>query len=219
MTYELTVAPEATIRAVLFDFGGVFVSSPFAFVAQTAAEHGVDVVAFSEWLFGAYDRDEDHPWHRLERGELAFDDAMSQIAAMPDGVGGSPLDVLAGMAASELYEFMTEFAHDVHEANLATAVVTNNIAEFGAHWQERVPMELFDAVIDSSAVGVRKPNPAIYRLALDAVGVEADEAVFIDDAPGNIAAASALGIHTLWVPFERAGVEAGVAALRQRLGV
>jgi epoxide hydrolase-like predicted phosphatase len=77
--------------------------------------------------------------------------------------------------------------------------------------------ELFDAVIDSSAVGVRKPDPRIYRMALDALGgVAPAEAVLVDDALGNITAAKALGIHGVLVgPDRLAAMDELEALVRQ----
>ncbi len=78
-----------------------------------------------------------------------------------------------------------------------------------------VPVEeLFDAVIDSSAVGVRKPDPRIYHLALDALGGVAPEAaVLVDDAPGNIVAAQAIGIRGVLVGPDRLAAMAELEAL------
>jgi len=59
--------------------------------------------------------------------------------------------------------------------------------------------ELFEVIVDSSAVGMRKPDPRIYHMALDQLGVAPERSVFLDDAPGNIAAARAIGMHAILV--------------------
>jgi epoxide hydrolase-like predicted phosphatase len=86
-----------------------------------------------------------------------------------------------------------------------TAAVTNNVKEFGSGWKAMVPVdELFEVIIDSSAVGVRKPDPRIFHLALDALGgIPPDRAVLLDDAPGNIASARAIGMHAVLVGSDR----------------
>ena len=81
----------------------------------------------------------------------------------------------------------------------AWAVITNNVREFSAGdnggWHSIVPMDAISVVIDSSAVGLRKPDPAIFRLALEEMGVEAGSAAFIDDLPANVEAACEVGLH------------------------
>jgi epoxide hydrolase-like predicted phosphatase len=87
------------------------------------------------------------------------------------------------------------------ERGLRTALLTNNIAEGRDFWQGMLPIdELFDAAIDSSAVGMRKPDPRIYLHTLELLGVvDPTRAVFLDDFPGNIAAAEALGMAGILV--------------------
>ena len=67
------------IRAVLFDFGGVFTESPFAALDELSEELGVAPRELLDIVFGPYHEDTDHPWHRLERGELSLEDAREQI--------------------------------------------------------------------------------------------------------------------------------------------
>ena len=73
--------------------------------------------------------------------------------------------------------------------------------------------ELFEIVIDSSAVGIRKPDPRIYEMALAQLGVAADRAVFLDDAVGNVEAARALGMHAILVEDDHTGAFAELEAL------
>jgi putative hydrolase of the HAD superfamily len=82
-----------------------------------------------------------------------------------------------------------------------TAMITNNIREFAGSWRSLLPVgELFDLVVDSSQEGMRKPNPAIFRLTLDRLGGLAPErTVFLDDCEGNVKAADSLGMHTVHV--------------------
>ena len=85
-----------------------------------------------------------------------------------------PLDVLAAMASgSGVRDFMVDLVREVREAGHRTGIVTNNVAEFREFWRPMLPLdELFDDVVDSSEVGVRKPNSEIYRLACERLGVE-----------------------------------------------
>ena len=72
----------AVLRAVLFDFGGVFTLSPFPVIAEAAPELGLTPEAAIELCFGVYDVDGDHPWHRLERGEISLEQARAELSAL-----------------------------------------------------------------------------------------------------------------------------------------
>jgi epoxide hydrolase-like predicted phosphatase len=193
-----------TIRAVLFDFGGVYTSSPFSLFAEAAAELGATPERMLGLVFGPYDRDTDHPWHRLERGELSLLDAREAIMALAerDGLAFDPLVILARMAGSGgAREPVVAATRNLRARGLRTALVTNNAREFAQGWRAMLPIaELFDAVIDSSEVGVRKPDPAIFSLALRELGgVAPEHAVFLDDFAGNVEAARRLGMHGVLV--------------------
>ncbi len=168
------------IEAVLFDFGGVFTESPFL---------------------------ADHPWHRLERGEMTLEDARRALRTMAAdrGYDVDPVDFLMRLARDDHQrEEVVQRALAVKGRGVRTACVTNNILEFGEGWRSLVPVdELFDVVVDSCHAGVRKPDPRIYRLALAAVDAAAGAAVFLDDHPANVAAAEALGMQGIVVGQDR----------------
>ncbi len=195
------------LRAVLFDFGGVFTLSPFPVIADAAPELGLTPEAAIELCFGVYDRDGDHPWHRLERGEITLEQARGALSALAkeQQIEVDILALFGRMGRTDPdRETMVEGARQIRRRGLRTALVTNNVAEFGDGWRRMVPVdELFEVVIDSSAVGIRKPDPRIFQLALDALAVPAHEAVFVDDHPGNIAAAEALGMVGILVGPDR----------------
>jgi epoxide hydrolase-like predicted phosphatase len=192
-----------TIDAVLWDFGGIFTPSPFGALHAYAEAEGVDPAELSDLLFGPYDADTDHAWHRLERGELSFVDALQEIMAEAKA-RGVPLDlgaVFTAMVGSDDRSAVVETVRTVRARGVRTAIVTNNIREYGDMWRTLVPVdELFDVVVDSSEEGVRKPDPQIFLLTLDRLGVsDPARVVFLDDFDGNVAAARALGMHTILV--------------------
>jgi epoxide hydrolase-like predicted phosphatase len=195
------------LKAVLFDFGGVFTLSPFPVIADAAPEFGLTPEAALEMCFGVYDVDGDHPWHRLERGEISLEDARTQLAALAreQEIEVDFLALFGRMGREDPdRQTMVEGALEIRRRGLRTALVTNNVAEFGDGWRKMVPVdELFEVIIDSSSVGVRKPDPRIFQLALDALGVAAHEAAFVDDHPGNIRAAEALGMTGILVGPDR----------------
>jgi len=195
---------DTMIRAVIFDYGGVFSPSPFAAAHEYARVQGVEPEALLEIVFGAYDTDTDHAWHRLERGELSFADALAEIDARA-GAAGMRFD------PGEMFRLMvddpvdrgvvTDCVRRLRARGLATAMLTNNIREYGSHWRERLGAdELFDEIVDSCLEGIRKPDPAIYELTLARLGIDDPaRAVFLDDFEGNVVAARAMGLHGIVV--------------------
>jgi epoxide hydrolase-like predicted phosphatase len=186
--------------AVLFDFGGVYTDSPFATLESAALELGADPGLVHEIVFGSYERDTDHPWHRLERGEVSLVDAREAIVALAAarGIELDPIDILSRTRVrGGARQAMVSRTRSLRAEGYATALVTNNAREFGVAWRAVLPLdELFDVVIDSSEVGVRKPDPAIFQCALDSLGgVAAERSVFLDDFPGNVAAARRIGMR------------------------
>jgi len=212
-----------TIRAAIFDFGGVFVDSPFDAAVTAAASLDVDPAVMLEIVFGSYELDTDHPWHRLERGEIPLEDARSMIMQASTAQGGpllDPFELLMALGGGGVREQMVDFVRAARSAGLATSILTNNAREFADFWRPMLPLdELFDDVVDSSFVGFRKPDPRIFELALERLGVVAAEAVFIDDAPGNVAAASQLGIASVLIGTKRTDMPRAIDELHQLTGV
>jgi epoxide hydrolase-like predicted phosphatase len=207
--------PRGPITTVLFDFAGVLVSSPWA---ALSAAGGGDL----ELLVGAYDEDGDHPWHRLERGELSLGDWMREVAALGVAAGVevdfSPLGSLLGDLT--VHEQVIDRVRSLRAEGYRLGLVTNNVREGSATWRAMVPIELFDVVVDSCEIGMRKPNPAIFHHALALLGdVDPSAAVFLDDAPGNVAGAQRAGLHAIHVddPDEAlAALDALLDAARER---
>ena len=211
------------IEAVLFDFGGVFTVSPFEALAGPGHRADAPPPRTIELIFGPYHEDTDHPWHRLERGEIPLERAREDIIALgrAEGVDSDPFRLFEFMgrgddAAARLR--MEQRARDLRARGYRTALVTNNVREFSGHWRRMIATdEIFDAIIDSSAEGVRKPNPRIYRLALERLGgVAPERAMFLDDFPPNVEAARRLGIHGVLVQADHSEALAALDALLAR---
>jgi putative hydrolase of the HAD superfamily len=188
------------IDAVLWDFGGVFTPSPFTATRSYAESLGITNEALIAIAFGPYDEDTDHPWHRLERGEGTLADAMAHAIAdaAGQGVEFDPKSFFACMRDDGVdRSVVADTVRDLKRRGIRHAIITNNAREFSDGWRAMLPVdELFDVVVDSCQVGLRKPNPAIFRLALDQLGgVAPERAVFLDDFAPNVAAARSVGIH------------------------
>jgi epoxide hydrolase-like predicted phosphatase len=191
-----------SVQAVLFDFGGVFMPSPFSAVRAFGTRLGIAPERAIETIFGTYDSDTDHPWHRLERGEMSLIAAREAILEINDvGQRIDLFEALGELRDATVRPDVVQIARDARAIGVKTAVVTNNIREFGNGWRAMLPVdELFDVVVDSAHVGVRKPDPRIFQLALERLGgIAPRDAVFLDDFPGNVAAAERLGMRGILV--------------------
>lgn len=197
----MAVARSPRFDAVLFDFSGVLVDSAFrAMRAMATTEGGHDVLAL---LLGPYDRDTDHPWHRVERGELPITEwiTVSQAEADRRGIVLDWEQLTSWFSSLDARPEMVDRIRMLRADGYATAIVTNNVREAGDAWRAKLPVdELFDVVVDSCEVGVRKPHPAIFSLTLERLGgVAPERAVFLDDHPGNVAGAERAGLAAILV--------------------
>ena len=186
---------DTAITTVVFDFAGVLTSSPWG--AMTAAGGG-DL----ELLIGSYEEDGDHPWHRVERGEISIADWVSAVTEEADRRGAavdfSVLQQLLGEMT--VHQQVVDRIRQLRAEGYQTALITNNVREASATWRALIPLdELFDVVVDSCEVGMRKPNPAIFRHTLDQLGARPEAAVFLDDSPGNVAGAKVAGLAGIHV--------------------
>jgi putative hydrolase of the HAD superfamily len=102
--------------------------------------------------------------------------------------------------AFELNDDMVAFIQDLRDAHIPTAILTNNVREFRQWWWPLLDFDsLFTTIVDSHEVGMRKPNPAIYQLTLNRLGVDATRAAFLDDLHANVVAAEEVGLHGIHV--------------------
>ena len=177
----------------------------------------VDADQVLELLMGPYHLDTDHPWHRLERGEVELTEVIAHHREALAEAGIELPPPTSGAFDFEVNEAMVDLVRDLRATGISTALLTNNVRELRGRWYALLPYgELFDAVVDSHEVGMRKPNPAIYRLTLDRLGVEADRAVLLDDIHSNAVAAAEVGMIGLTVVDD--GAEA-IIAVRSLAGL
>ena len=172
-------------------------------VADEVAAETVDEVAADPDSLESEGEARDAPaWHRLERGEIDMATYFAMIVEQAPEVLGRAIDVDA------YGRFMRTSAPGVHwqvvhrirdlRGQVRLGLLTNNVKEFGEHWRATFPInELFEVIVDSSHVGMRKPDPEIYLLTCKKLKVEPDEAVFVDDNADNVAAARALGMESV----------------------
>ena len=186
-----------TITTALFDFGGVILTSPFEAFARYEADRGLPT-GFLRRVNAT--NPDDNAWARLERSELdvsgfgaAFEE---ESTALGHPVSGH--DVLA-LLMGDVRPRMVEAVRRCSE-RLNTGLLTNNVAGMGgADPALDEVLSLFDVVIESSVVGVRKPDPAFYELACRELSIEPSDAVFLDDLGINLKPARAMGMTTIKV--------------------
>ncbi|HMG41732.1 MAG TPA: HAD-IA family hydrolase [Acidimicrobiales bacterium] len=188
-----------SIRAVVFDFGGVIVTSPFEAFARYEAENSLPTGHIRR--LNATNPDT-NAWARLERSEVDLEGFVELFEAEAEAAG-HPVDghAVLGALSGRLRPEMVEALRRCHE-HLATALLTNNFV-LGDRGDAPGPfadvLAHFDVIVESSQVGLRKPDPAIYGLVCDKLGVDPTEAVFLDDLGINLKPARALGMTTIKV--------------------
>jgi len=197
------------IRAALFDFGGVILSSPFEAFARYEREHGLPEGLIRR--INATDPDT-NAWARLERDEVDLDEFAALFAAEAAALG-HVVDgrAVLGLLSGDLRPAMVEAVRRCSE-ELLTGLLTNNFVtrsgggsgiDSEGHMERATAVaaviDLFDVVVESSRVGVRKPDPRFYELACAELGIEPQEAVFLDDLGVNLKPARAMGMRTIKV--------------------
>ena len=197
------------VTTVAFDMGGVLTRSALGGLDRYADELGLPPGSLSRYFRG------DPLMARLEIGEITSRDFFKYLCTDAEAAHGQRIDIHRLVAAAEegqvLDPEMLDLVAAVHE-RCTTALVTNNVAE--ATWRSSFPFDLFDVVLDSSEIGLRKPDPRVYEELLARLGRPAAEVAFVDDFAENLVPAAALGLRT--VHFT--GVDACRAALAD-LGV
>ncbi len=181
---------------MLFDFGGVLVSSPFETFHRYEADHGLPE-GFIRKL-NTMDPDA-NAWARLERAEISFEQFCDQFESDAERAGGKvDARVLFSSLLGEPRPQMLKAAARCHE-RLKTGLLTNNFLAPGANMGLELAADLFDVVIESSRVGVRKPDPKFYEIACKELEIHPSEAVFLDDLGVNLKPARAMGMATIKV--------------------
>ncbi|HIG00312.1 MAG TPA: HAD family phosphatase [Myxococcales bacterium] len=231
-----------TIRAIIFDLGGVVLGSPLHAIAAYERELGIPANFVNRVVA---DTSPDGAWSRLERGEISMETFYTDFESDCQAAGQtlSARTMFEHMAAAALPRpSMLEAIRRIRAEGFLTAALTNNWANeaadnddsndaqsrnenpeaqanagpTGANDGTRVLSDRFDVFVESSVEGLRKPDPRIYILTCERLGVTPSEAVFLDDIGSNLKAARALGMTTIKVDAPEQALEelAGVIGLK-----
>ena len=199
------VSPNRAIRAVLWDFGGVFTDSPFIAFAEFERSRGLPE-GFLRRVNSTHA--DDNAWARFERGQIALSE-FSEAFEAESGALGHPVrgEEVIALLYGNVRPGMVAALRRCRQ-HFRNACLTNNVKTGGTHGlpmsdaraQEVAQiMGLFDLVIESSLVGARKPELRFYQIALERLEIEAAQAVYLDDLGINLKPARKLGMRTIKV--------------------
>jgi len=211
------------IRAVISDFGGVLTSPLSNSFRPFAERSGITLAMLGEAFEALYVREGVHPLHELECGrmsEAAFvsglQRALSEASGQEVALTGFD-ELLTDLLPNEP---MIELMASLRAEGYRMALLTNNVREWEQRWRALAPIdEIFEVVVDSAFVGMRKPDAEIYELCMARLGVTAAECLFVDDREDNCAGAEAVGMRAvLYRDAEQAVEEIRAALGREGLG-
>ena len=184
---------------MISDFGGVLTSPLVQSFMAFQDETGISGETLGHAMQRIGEADGEHPLFELERGRVSEADFLERMAdELEPELGRRP----EMHRFSEIYfdalqpnEPMIELMRELQGAGHRMALLTNNVREWEPLWRSMLPVdEIFELVIDSAFVGCRKPEPEIYEITLESLGVEPERCLFVDDVEANCDGARALGL-------------------------
>jgi putative hydrolase of the HAD superfamily len=195
--------PQANgIEAIVSDFGGVLTTPLLNAFAAFQEDVGISPESLGQAMREGLDEGEELPLFRLERGEISEDEFLDRL--------GDGLESILGhrphlhrfrhtfFEALEPNEPMVELMRELKASGLKMAMLTNNVREWEPLWRSMLPVdEIFEEVVDSAFVGCRKPEPRIYELMLDRIGMPGGACLFVDDLQPNCKGAEAAGMRAV----------------------
>jgi epoxide hydrolase-like predicted phosphatase len=190
------------IRGIVSDFGGVLTNPLYEAFAAMRKESGIPSETLGRAMAKIAKRDGEHPLFELEKGKIteayfleSLSDAVSEEMGERHDLTGFTQRWFEHLVPNpELFDYM----RTLHGRGLRMALLTNNVREWEPRWRPMLPIdEIFEVIVDSAFVGMRKPEPEIYELTLERIGLAAYECVFIDDTNVNVEAAAQLGFTAI----------------------
>ncbi|XP_062941886.1 acyl-CoA dehydrogenase family member 10 isoform X2 [Cynocephalus volans] len=201
-THRWTHSGGSTYRAVIFDMGGVLIPSP----GRVAAEWELQNHIPSGTILKAFiEAGENGPWMRFIRGEITTEDFLKEFGRLCSEISKTsvPVDSFFSLLTSDRvakqFPVMTEAITQIRAKGLQTAVLSNNFCLPSGKSFFPLDRKQFDVVVESCLEGICKPDPRIYKLCLEQLGLQPSESIFLDDLGPNLKTAASLGIHTIKV--------------------
>ena len=194
------MSPDAPVRAVISDFGGVLTSPLFESFAAWQRKSGLSFERLGQAMADATERNSMHPLYELEKGTITEAEFLGMLEAELDP--GTSLSGMRDVYFEHLQPnpAMIDFMRELRGRGLRMAMLTNNVREWEPQWRAKLPEidEIFELVVDSAFVGMRKPDREIYELTLGRLGdVDPTECLFVDDVDVNCETAQSLGMRAV----------------------
>lgn len=192
------------IKAVISDFGGVLTTPLLGSFMALQDEIGIEAGTLGRAMQRIAEREGEHPLFELERGRTSEADFIAALRReLASDLGHEPeLHRFSEIyfEALDVNEPMIGVMREARSRGYRMALLTNNVREWEPLWRAMVPIdEIFELVVDSAFVGMRKPEPDIYELTVERLGdgIGAGDCLFVDDVEVNIAAARDLGMEAV----------------------
>ena len=207
------------IRAVISDFGGVLTTPLMAAFGAYHEQSGIPLEALGIAMARVTEEDGANPLFELEVGRMSEATFLSKLGgALSEHLGDSVrMHGFTDVYFANLHpnEELIDHMRGLRDRGYRMAILTNNVREWEPLWRAKLPVdEIFELVVDSAFVGMRKPDPAIFRIALARLGgIAPERAVFLDDHEGNVVAARRLGLHGLLVESDPSPALAALEAM------
>lgn len=189
---------------VISDFGGVLTTPLIGSFGAVQDRTGISPASLGRAMQSIAEADGAHPLYELETGKVTEVNFLNRLAeALESELGHYPeLHRFSEIYFSALHpnEPMIELMREIKDSGRRMAMLTNNVREWEPLWRAMLPVdEIFELVVDSAFVGMRKPDAAIYELTLERLGdgVKPEECLFIDDLEVNVSAALELGMQAV----------------------
>ena len=188
-------------KAIIWDFGGVITSSPFETFNKFELSNNLpkDIIRTIN-----SENPDDNAWAKFERNDIDLDefDNLFSIEADKKGFkisGKQVIKLLSGEIRKQMVDFLSFLKKD-YKLGCITNNIQNSKNEKVNHLNEAGQvMKIFDHIIESSKVGLRKPDPKIYYMSCDALGVKPEECIYLDDLGINLKPAREIGMTTIKV--------------------
>jgi putative hydrolase of the HAD superfamily len=213
------VSEGGRIEAVVCDFGGVLTTPLFEAFAKIQEEFGIEGGDLRDAMTLVAKRKGENPLFPLERGEVTEAAFLEELSTALEEVLGRETHVhrfrLALFEGLDPNPPMIELMRELRASGLRMAMLTNNVREWEPLWRAMLPVdEIFEEVVDSGFVGHRKPEPRIYEITSERIGVPFERCLFVDDMAVNVEAAEALGMVGVRFEDNDQAIPAIRAALR-----
>jgi putative hydrolase of the HAD superfamily len=209
----------AEIEAIVSDFGGVLTSPLLDSFASFQNSSGISLEQLGMAMAAVAAQDGANPLFELETGRMSEARFLETLGAQLSAQTGRPVE-LHGFG--ERYfdnlhpnEPMIDYMRELRGRGYRMAICTNNVREWEQLWRAKLPVdEIFEVVVDSGFVGYRKPEPQIYEITLERLGVPAPAALLVDDIEANCTGARELGMQAVW--FQ--STEQAISEIERALG-